>query len=94
MAEEVLRGGVFLNMVKGLLDHDMATRYTDEQLDHNKNLALTILYRILFVLYAEARDMLPVSDAQYRAISIDALRSKMEAFEVKRRRRRVLAEHA
>ena len=81
LADEVLRGGVLLNMVKGLLDHDMATRYTDEQLDRNKNLALTILYRILFVLYAEARDMLPVSDAQYRVISIDALRSKMEAFE-------------
>lgn len=81
LAKDVLRGGTFLNIVKGLLDHDMAVRYTDEQLDHAKNLALKILYRILFVLYAEARDLLPVSDAQYRTISIDALSNKLEALE-------------
>ena len=81
LANELLRGGVFLNIVKGLLHHDMTTPYTDGQLDHAKSVALKILYRILFVLYAEARDLLPVSDARYREISIDTLRNKLESLE-------------
>lgn len=82
LAKELLRGGVFLNIVKGLLDHDMTTSYTDERLGDTKNTALKVLYRILFVLYAEAREMLPVRDKDYRDISIDALRSKLDAFEM------------
>ena len=81
LASKLLRGGIFLNIVKGLLDHDMTAEYTDEHLNDTKNTALKVLYRILFALYAESRDMLPISDEQYHKISIDSLRSVLDSLE-------------
>jgi hypothetical protein len=43
---------------------------TDEELREVYDATLTLLFRLLFLLYAEARHLLPVRDAGYRAASL------------------------
>ena len=39
---------------------------------------LTLLYRLLFLLYAEARDLLPVHSREYRTASLQRLKEEIE----------------
>jgi hypothetical protein len=81
LRRKVFDGGLFLNLVKGILDFSPAKRYSQEKLDRAKNLALKLLYRFLFILYAESRGLLPVNNAKYKEFSLEFLRPRLNAFE-------------
>ena len=82
LAERILQpGGIFVGMVKGILDHDMKRRFTKEELNDAKETALRTMYRIWFLLYAESRDLLPARDEKYRPLSLTSLRQKLDAME-------------
>ncbi len=49
-------------------------RYTAAYLDEVREATLILLYRLLFLFYAEDRRLLPVDDPRYRAYSVRALR--------------------
>ena len=51
---------VFPDLVRALAEAD-----SDAPLDEVRDAALVVLYRLLFVLYAEDRDLLPVRDSRY-----------------------------
>ncbi|MCY7315728.1 MAG: Eco57I restriction-modification methylase domain-containing protein [Rubrivivax sp.] len=52
-------------------------RYTREYLDEVREATLILLYRLLFLFYAEDRRLLPVGDERYRAYSVRALRERV-----------------
>jgi hypothetical protein len=80
LRRKVFDGGLFLNLVKGVLDLSPSKMYSQEELDEAKALALKLLYRILFVLYAESRGLLPVENARYKEFSLEFLRPRLDAF--------------
>jgi hypothetical protein len=49
-------------------------QYTTAYLDEVREAALVLLYRLLFLFYAEDRNLLPVRDARYRDYSVRILR--------------------
>ncbi len=49
-------------------------RYTREYLEEVREATLILLYRLLFLFYAEDRRLLPVGDERYRAYSVRAMR--------------------
>jgi len=66
--EDVLR-----YLCQGFIERDGQESYTEEQRDEVFFNATVLLYRMLFILYAEARELLPLSDPQYDPVSLDAL---------------------
>ena len=52
-------------------------QYTREYLDEVRESALVFLYRLLFLLYAEDRHLLPVGDKRYHAYSVRRLRDEV-----------------
>ena len=52
-------------------------RYTREYLDEVREAALILLYRLLFLFYAEDRGLLPVRDERYAAYSVRRLRERV-----------------
>lgn len=82
LASKILKAdGIFLDLVKGVLDHDMTRIFTADQLESAKESSLKIMYRIWFLLYAESRDLLPIKDARYRPISLQYLRTRLDGME-------------
>ena len=75
------KDGLFLDIVKGVLGHDMKRKFTDSELTNAKQTALKIMYRVWFVAYAESRNLLPVNDSKYRPISLQSIRSKLDSFD-------------
>ena len=73
--------GLFLDIVKGVVDHNRRKKFTSEDLSSAKKHALTILYRVWFILYAESRNMLPTRHKDYQPISMSSLRGKLDAYE-------------
>jgi len=73
--------GLFLDIAKGMLDHDMKTTFNIEDLAKAKEDALTVLYRTWFILYAESRNLLPVSDPRYGKLSLQSMRAKLDGYE-------------
>ena len=73
--------GLFLYIVKGILDHDMKKKFDMDDLDLAKKGALAVMYRVWFVLYAESRSLLPVGDPRYLEISFKSLRAKLDGYE-------------
>ncbi|MDP2431279.1 MAG: restriction endonuclease [Pseudomonadota bacterium] len=71
---------VFPNLCAALATADLEARkhpkggYTDDYLEELREAALVLLYRLLFVLYAEDRRLLPVMDARYAPYSLTDLR--------------------
>jgi hypothetical protein len=55
--------------------------YSEEELSQAKTLALKMLYRLLFVLYAESRGLLPVENTRYKEFSLEFLRPRLASFE-------------
>ena len=51
----------------------------DAPLPHVRDAALTLLYRLLFILYAEDRDLLPVRDRRYDDYSLRKVRDDVRA---------------
>jgi type I restriction-modification system DNA methylase subunit len=54
-------------------------RPTDEELADVFEATLTLLYRLLFLLYAESRDLLPIREAPYGAASLKAIKEEIKA---------------
>ena len=82
LAERILRpDGVFVDLVKGILDHDRRRRYSGEDLKAAKETALKLMYRIWFLTYAESRDLLPVTDEKYTPLSLTQLRQGLDSME-------------
>ncbi|MCE2907271.1 MAG: Eco57I restriction-modification methylase domain-containing protein [Burkholderiaceae bacterium] len=52
-------------------------RYTRDYLDEVREATLILLYRLLFLFYAEDRRLLPVGDERYRSYSVRALRERV-----------------
>ena len=72
--------GLFLDIVKGVLDHDMKKKFGMEDLASAKRTGLDILYKIWFVLYAESRNLLPVRDPNYNKISLQSIHARLDGY--------------
>src|SRR2546425_7545033 len=57
---------------------------TEESLKEIYNGALTLLYRLLFILYAEDRDLLPISEQAYRHYSLGNIKNKVADYRDKK----------
>lgn len=73
--------GLFLDIAKGVLDHDMKKKFRPADLASAKETALTVMYRVWFVLYAESRNLLPINDPKYQPISLRAMRSTLDGYD-------------
>jgi len=62
-------------MVAGDSTHQ--SPYSQVFLDEARNAALILLYRLLFLFYAEDRDLLPVRDKRYESYSLRRLRKEI-----------------
>ena len=72
--------GLFLDIIKGVLDHDMKKCFTADDLNDAKEISLKIMYRIWFLAYAESRNLLPVSDERYGKISLQSIHSHLDSY--------------
>jgi len=52
-------------------------QYTPEYLDEVREAALVLLYRLLFLFYAEDRNLLPVRDKRYQPYSVRQIREEV-----------------
>ncbi len=57
----------------GFVEDEATEEYSPETLQTVYQNAIYLLYRILFLFYAEARGLLPVDRAEYRAVSLASL---------------------
>ena len=80
LSEQVF-GEVFPALVKALAksaSQEASGRpLTEAELEEVRRAALTLLYRLLFVLYAEDRRLLPATHEGYAAYSLDRLRDEI-----------------
>ena len=78
---EVVFRDVFPGLIRGLTSGDASAPkpLTVEYLAEAREAALTLLYRLLFALYAEDRDLLPAHHSQYRKYSLSTLRDEVAA---------------
>lgn len=56
---------------------DQRSQFTRGYLNEVREAALILLYRLLFLFYAEDRNLLPVRDARYAAYSVRGLRERV-----------------
>ncbi len=77
LAEALARGD--LQAAKQNIGYGSSTRqqFTAEYLDEVREAALVLLYRLLFLFYAEDRLLLPVRDPRYAAYSVRRLRERV-----------------
>ena len=73
---------IFPHLAKGFLEDrkrrlGVKTPPTDEDLHDVYEATLTLLYRLLFLLYAESRDLLPIREAPYRAASLTKIKEEI-----------------
>lgn len=74
---------VFIHLARGFVEHRKAQQGADadlsqEALDDVFHGTLTLLYRLLFLLYAEARDLLPVRNVRdYYAASLKRMKEEI-----------------
>ncbi|TVR66932.1 MAG: restriction endonuclease, partial [Candidatus Competibacteraceae bacterium] len=68
---------LFPRLVAAIAEHDPAASrpYATDYLDAVRREALILLYRLLFVLYAEDRNLLPVHDRRYDDYSLRQIRA-------------------
>ncbi len=82
LSEKIMSAdGLFLDIVKGVLEHDMKKTFTSDELVSAKQTSLKIMYRIWFLAYAESRNLLPIRDGKYKPISLQSIRNHLDAFE-------------
>ncbi|MBO8161767.1 MAG: N-6 DNA methylase [Thermosipho sp. (in: Bacteria)] len=73
-------GEVFVNLAKGFVEHakTMGEEISDEFLDNIYANTLILLYRLLFLLYAEDRNLLPMTESNYReTYSLHSIREEI-----------------
>ena len=73
--------GLFLDIAKGVLDHDMKRKFRPADLARAKETALAVMYRVWFVLYAESHSLLPVGDPKYSPISLRSVHAALDKYE-------------
>ncbi len=61
---------ILQSLCLGFVQDEAAGSYTRETLDEIYRNAIFLLYRILFLFYAEARELLPTQDVNYQQISL------------------------
>ncbi len=61
---------ILQSLCLGFVQDEAAGSYTRETLDEIYRNAIFLLYRILFLFYAEARGLLPTQDANYQCIGL------------------------
>jgi len=81
LSSKVFDGQLFLNLVRAVIGHSHKKAYREEELDNAKAMSLRLLYRILFVLYAESRNLLPTGNPNYDEISLEGTRNRLAEFE-------------
>jgi len=81
LSSKVFEGQLFLNLVRAVIDHSDTQVYRDEELESAKAMSLRLLYRILFVLYAESRNLLPTDNSGYQELSLQGVRAKLAEFQ-------------
>lgn len=73
---------IFPHLAQGFLE-DRKQRLGSKKAPKDEELAdifeatLTLLYRLLFLLYAESRDLLPIREAPYRAASLKTIKGEI-----------------
>ncbi len=72
---------IFPHLAKGFLEYrkqqsDQRTP-TEAELTDTFEATLTLLYRLLFLLYAEARDLLPIGESPYHAASLKKIKEEI-----------------
>ncbi|GIU71461.1 MAG: restriction endonuclease [Candidatus Nitrosocaldaceae archaeon] len=78
---KIFEGELFINLVKAIIDHSPSKRFEQNRLDEAKELSLKLLYRLLFILYAESRGLLPIEHKGYQDISLSNLCDRLGAFQ-------------
>jgi hypothetical protein len=75
----VVFGSIFPDLVKAIIRNDPArpTPLGAAYLSEARRAALVLLYRLLFVLYAEDRNLLPAGDKKYDDYALDRLRTEV-----------------
>ncbi len=72
---------IFPHLARGFLHYRKAEQGIKEETEENLkdiyNGTLTLLYRLLFILYAEDRDLLPVKEANYLHYSLANIKQKV-----------------
>ncbi len=70
---------IFIDIAKGFLKSakEKGRSIDDKLLEEVYNNTLILLYRILFLMYAEDRDLLPVRKAQYKTYSLSRIREEI-----------------
>ena len=81
MKEKIFKKDLFVKFVKSILDYSSKTKYTPEQLEQTKTMAIKLLYRLMFIMYAESRMLLPMDDDAYKRISLSSLRDRTTSFQ-------------
>ncbi len=81
LSSKVFEGQLFLNLVRGVVASSSSREYREEELEKAKATALRLLYRVLFILYAESRNLLPVSNPNYSSFSLDGIRQRLGEFD-------------
>jgi hypothetical protein len=79
LSEDIFEG-VFPRLVAAIVEGDRERPKTpnDAYLDEARRAALTLLYRLLFVFYAEDRNLLPAHDPGYEDYSLRKLRTELQ----------------
>lgn len=62
--------GIMAQLCLGLVRSTGKSKFTDEEREAIYRDATTLLYRMLFLLYAESRSLLPIENPSYAAVSI------------------------
>ncbi len=82
LAEKIMSPkGLFLDIIKGVLDHDGKKTFRSDELAVAKQSALRIMYRVWFLAYAEAKNLLPTRDEKYKPISLQSIRNHLDSYE-------------
>ena len=80
MRDKIFDGKMFIMLVRGVLDHDKGRMYDVSELEDAKKMAIRILYRLLFILYAESRFLLPMEHSEYKKVSMLSMRDSLDSF--------------
>ncbi len=77
LAQALARGDLQARMHDHGVGKAMRKRYNRAYLEEVREAALILLYRLLFLFYAEDRGLLPVRDERYHAYSVRRLRERV-----------------
>ncbi len=75
--------GILAQLCLGLVRADGRARYTEAERDGIYRDATYLLYRMLFILHAEARGLLPLDNPAYRAVSLTELVQTAHAYKLR-----------